>query len=49
MSTPPSATAFVTGTVDTLEMAKTGTLVSFAGIIVLVIISVFLINFSGLI
>ncbi len=48
ISTPPNAIAFATGTVDTLEMAKTGTLVSFAGICVLVIISVFMINFSGM-
>lgn len=35
ISTPPNAIAFATRTVDTAEMAKSGTLVSGAGILVI--------------
>jgi sodium-dependent dicarboxylate transporter 2/3/5 len=44
ISTPPNAIAFSTGTVETKEMAKAGTLVSLVGVIVLMILAVLLLN-----
>ena len=35
ISTPPNAIAFATGSVTTKEMAKVGTLISFAGMLVM--------------
>ena len=47
ISTPPNAIAFSTGTVETKEMAKAGTLVSFIGIMVLMVLAVLLLNGEG--
>jgi sodium-dependent dicarboxylate transporter 2/3/5 len=48
ISTPPNAIAFSTGTVETKEMAKAGTLVSLIGIIVLMSLAVLLLNVESL-
>ena len=44
ISTPPNAIAFSTRTVDTREMARTGTIVSSMGLIVVLILSLILIS-----
>jgi sodium-dependent dicarboxylate transporter 2/3/5 len=46
ISTPPNAIAFATRTVDTREMAKTGTIVSVSGLIVLFFTSLLLLYFA---
>ncbi len=46
ISTPPNAIAYATGTIDTREMAKTGTLVSIVGIGVLLVLASILMGFE---
>lgn len=48
IGTPPNAIAFATGTIETKEMAKTGSMVSLLGSVVLLLLVAALMNMGEL-